>query len=101
MGPAPPDLDALHATPCVAPSPVDAEPASRAPSCPYAVFVGLDVGSTTVKVVAVAPGTAATLFTDYRRHEPRQAEKCIAMRTAVERRFPDTPRRAFRVFATG
>ena len=38
-------------------------------------FVGLDVGSTTVKAVVVDAGTDAMLWQDYQRHETRQPEK--------------------------
>ena len=39
------------------------------------VIVGLDVGSTTVKAVVVDPVSREILWSDYQRHETRQAEK--------------------------
>ena len=41
------------------------------------LLVGVDVGSTTVKAVAVDPSTDAMLWSDYQRHETKQPEKTL------------------------
>ncbi len=78
------------------------EPISpRARLTSHGVVLGVDVGSTTVKVVAVDPKTKEILWSDYQRHETRQAEKVLEMLVAVGREFEDIPRRNIRVFVTG
>jgi activator of 2-hydroxyglutaryl-CoA dehydratase len=44
---------------------------------PDAIVVGVDVGSTTVKAVVLDPATRQILWSDYQRHETRQAEKTL------------------------
>src|SRR6266571_5573067 len=41
------------------------------------LFVGIDVGSTTVKAVAVDPTTDQMIWSDYQRHETKQPEKTL------------------------
>jgi activator of 2-hydroxyglutaryl-CoA dehydratase len=41
--------------------------------------IGLDVGSTTVKVVAMDPRTREVLHRDYQRHHTRQPEKVLEL----------------------
>src|SRR5436190_2554122 len=41
------------------------------------LFVGIDVGSTTVKAVAVDPATDRMIWSDYQRHETKQPEKTL------------------------
>src|SRR5262245_33751632 len=65
------------------------------------LYLGLDVGSTTVKAVVVDPVTDRILWKDYQRHDTKQPEKCIEMLRAVEQQFEGMPRNAFRVFMTG
>jgi len=45
--------------------------------------VGVDVGSTTVKAVAVEPRSLAVLWTDYRRHRARQADTVLEVLNAL------------------
>jgi predicted CoA-substrate-specific enzyme activase len=71
------------------------------PQYPDGLLVGLDVGSTTVKLAVVDPRADAVLMQDYQRHETKQPEKCIEMLHALAARFPGVPASAFRVFATG
>ncbi|MGH7339464.1 MAG: BadF/BadG/BcrA/BcrD ATPase family protein, partial [Candidatus Rokuibacteriota bacterium] len=71
------------------------------PAYPRGLFMGLDVGSTTVKFVVVDPVADAVLMKDYRRHETRQPETCLDMLRAVRARFADLPDGALRVFVTG
>jgi activator of 2-hydroxyglutaryl-CoA dehydratase/predicted nucleotide-binding protein (sugar kinase/HSP70/actin superfamily) len=67
---------------------------------PHGLIIGLDVGSTTVKVVVVEPGSRKPLWADYQFHETRQADKVLELLKAVEDRFP-LPPDSFRIFATG
>ena len=41
------------------------------------LLVGIDVGSTTVKAVAVDPATDRMIWSDYQRHETKQPEKTL------------------------
>jgi predicted CoA-substrate-specific enzyme activase len=61
-------------------------------------LIGLDVGSTTVKAVAVEGGR--TLWQDYRRHDTRQAETVLEFLTRMEAECGLSPGRD-RVFLTG
>src|SRR6185295_17915186 len=76
-------------------------PFSGTAEYPNGLFIGLDVGSTTVKFVVVDPVTDAILLSDYQRHETKQPEKCLEMLRAIEARFANIPHEAFRIFATG
>ncbi len=64
------------------------------------LFVGLDVGSTTVKAVVVDAATDAILWQDYQRHETRQPEKVLEFLQRMEADAGMTPENA-RVFVTG
>src|SRR5947209_9817595 len=66
-----------------------------------ALVVGIDVGSTTVKAVAIDPETRAILWSDYQRHETRQAEKTLELLVAIGDVFRDVPRANIRTFITG
>src|SRR6478672_2040574 len=44
---------------------------------PSNILVGMDVGSTTVKAVAVDPATDQMIWSDYQRHETKQPEKTL------------------------
>ena len=57
-------------------------------SFPQGLVIGLDVGSTTVKVVVVEPGGRQPLWADYQFHETRQADKVLELLKVVEERFP-------------
>jgi activator of 2-hydroxyglutaryl-CoA dehydratase/predicted nucleotide-binding protein (sugar kinase/HSP70/actin superfamily) len=63
--------------------------------------IGLDVGSTTVKAVAVDPASREIIWSDYQRHETRQAEKALEMLFDLEAAFPDIPHERIRLFVTG
>ncbi|MGH7390556.1 MAG: BadF/BadG/BcrA/BcrD ATPase family protein [Candidatus Rokuibacteriota bacterium] len=63
-----------------------------------AKFVGLDVGSTTVKALMVEDGR--TLWQDYQRHNTRQAEKVLEFLGRMEEEAGLAPGRD-RVFFTG
>lgn len=64
------------------------------------LYVGLDVGSTTVKAVVVDPVADEVLWQDYQRHDTKQPEKVLEFLTRIETEFP-LPRDRFRVFITG
>ncbi|MBZ5512631.1 MAG: acyl-CoA dehydratase activase-related protein [Acidobacteriia bacterium] len=65
------------------------------------LWMGLDVGSTTVKVVVIDGDTDTILWADYQRHETKQPEKAIEMLKAISADFPNTPAENIRVFITG
>ncbi len=65
------------------------------------LVLGVDVGSTTVKAVAVDPATREILWSDYQRHQTRQPEKVHELLSAIEAAFPDSRRDQWRVFLTG
>ena len=44
---------------------------------PSQILVGMDVGSTTVKAVAIDPSTDQMIWSDYQRHETKQPEKTL------------------------
>jgi predicted CoA-substrate-specific enzyme activase len=64
------------------------------------LYVGLDVGSTTVKAVVVDPATDEILWQDYQRHETKQPEKVLEFLTRIETDFP-VPHERIRMFITG
>ncbi len=65
------------------------------------VVLGVDVGSTTVKAVALDPTTREVLWSDYQRHQTKQPEKVLEMLEAIEASFPLSPKDQWRVFVTG
>ncbi|RPH36014.1 MAG: CoA activase, partial [Planctomycetota bacterium] len=65
------------------------------------IVVGIDVGSTTVKAVVIDPATREILWSDYQRHETRQAEKVLELLVAIGDQFQDIDRGKIRAFITG
>src|SRR5437588_317382 len=65
------------------------------------LWMGVDVGSTTVKVVVIDGDTDTILWADYQRHETKQPEKAIEMLKAIAADLPATPSENYRVFITG
>jgi len=65
------------------------------------LIVGVDVGSTTVKAVAVDPETRAVLWNDYARHHTRQPESVIEFMTRIGNAFPLVATDDIRIFVTG
>ncbi|WP_372636229.1 BadF/BadG/BcrA/BcrD ATPase family protein [Cohnella sp.] len=65
------------------------------------LYIGLDVGSTTVKATVVDPETKRILWSDYQRHHTKQAEKVLDLLVAIGNEFPETKQERIRVFATG
>jgi activator of 2-hydroxyglutaryl-CoA dehydratase/predicted nucleotide-binding protein (sugar kinase/HSP70/actin superfamily) len=64
------------------------------------LFVGLDVGSTTVKAIVVDPTEDQILWQDYQRHETKQPEKTLEFLQRIEKEF-QSPADHFRIFITG
>jgi predicted CoA-substrate-specific enzyme activase len=63
-------------------------------------FVGLDVGSTTVKAVVVDAATDKVLWQDYQRHETKQPEKTLEFLKRIEAEA-GVNRHNTRIFMTG
>jgi predicted CoA-substrate-specific enzyme activase len=63
-------------------------------------MVGLDVGSTTVKAVAMETGGGAIVWRDYQRHETKQPEKVLEFLERMESDVPITAGNC-RIFVTG
>jgi len=64
------------------------------------LYIGLDVGSTTVKAVVVDPVKDDILWQDYQRHETKQPEKVLEFLGRIEAEFP-IPSENIRIFVTG
>jgi len=65
------------------------------------VFIGLDVGSTTVKALVVDAATDAVLWQDYQRHETKQPEKVLEFLRRIESEIGLVAGTQVRMFATG
>lgn len=65
------------------------------------LFLGLDVGSTTVKATVVDPQTKEILWHDYQRHHTRQAEMVLNFLSRISKDFSTYSDEQFRVFMTG
>jgi activator of 2-hydroxyglutaryl-CoA dehydratase/predicted nucleotide-binding protein (sugar kinase/HSP70/actin superfamily) len=63
--------------------------------------LGIDVGSTTVKLVVVDAHSQKIVWSNYQRHETKQAEKVLAMLQAVCRDIVDLEITQTRLFITG
>src|ERR1700758_178122 len=63
-------------------------------------FVGLYVGSTTVKAIVVDAATDKTIWQDYQRHETRQPEKVLEFLRRMEAEAGISPQNT-RIFITG
>ncbi len=65
------------------------------------LYIGLDVGSTTVKATVVNAEDQAILWHDYQRHHTKQAETVLNFLTRIEEAFPDIAHDKIRIFVTG
>src|SRR5579883_2427677 len=65
------------------------------------VFLGIDVGSTTVKAVVVDPLTNEILWSDYQRHQTKQPEMVRDFLVRIGNEFPHVKTSDVRVFITG
>ena len=70
-------------------------------STPDTVVIGIDVGSTTVKMTVVDPTTKAIIWSKYLRHETRQPEMTRDMLREIHAAFPTLTSDRIRVFITG
>ncbi len=64
------------------------------------LYIGMDVGSTTVKAVVVDIVTDDILWKDYQRHDTKQPEKTLELLKRIENELGLPPDK-FRVFITG
>jgi len=74
-----------------------AVPAARGDS----LQIGIDVGSTTVKLVVVRPGTPQVLWQAYERHHAHQPERVLELLERAEAEVPGLAAPGTRVFVTG
>ena len=70
-------------------------------STPDQFVIGIDVGSTTVKMTVVDPRTKEILWSKYLRHETRQPEMTRDMLREIHDAFPTVTKDRIRVFITG
>ncbi|MDH5517523.1 MAG: acyl-CoA dehydratase activase-related protein [Gammaproteobacteria bacterium] len=64
-------------------------------------FIGIDVGSTTVKCVVVDPDEMKIIWSRYERHETRQAEKLLELLTDIHQTYPDLKTNKVKAYITG
>src|SRR5262249_40028561 len=65
------------------------------------IAIGIDVGSTTVKAVVVDPESKEILWSDYQRHQTKQAEFVLSFLTRIGNGFPKAATGDIRTFITG
>src|SRR4051812_15993248 len=68
---------------------------------PEKIVIGIDVGSTTVKMTVVDPTTREILWSKYLRHETRQPEMTREMLREIHEAFPTMRKDQIRTFITG
>ena len=64
-------------------------------------YIGLDVGSTTVKAVVIDPAEDKILWSDYQRHDTKQPEKVLEFLQRIESDLKEIPKENYRVYVTG
>lgn len=65
------------------------------------IVIGVDVGSTTVKATVVNSLDKKILWSDYQRHNTKQAENVLEFLVRIGNQFPDVKKENIRVFITG
>jgi activator of 2-hydroxyglutaryl-CoA dehydratase/predicted nucleotide-binding protein (sugar kinase/HSP70/actin superfamily) len=65
------------------------------------ILIGIDVGSTTAKAIVVDPVSLRMLWSDYQRHQTKQAEKIGELLAQIALDFPNVPQASIRCFITG
>ena len=68
---------------------------------PDQVVIGIDVGSTTVKMTVVDPTSKEIIWSKYLRHETRQPEMTRDMLREIHAAYPTLTKDQIRVFITG
>src|SRR5690242_6228565 len=68
---------------------------------PRDLYIGMDVGSTTVKAVVVDAATDRILWSDYQRHDTKQPEKVLEFLKRFETEIEDFRAEEARIFITG
>ncbi len=64
-------------------------------------YIGLDVGSTTIKAVVFDPEQDKIVWSDYQRHDTKQAEKAMEFMHRIDDDLHGVPKENFRIFVTG
>lgn len=64
------------------------------------LYIGLDVGSTTVKAVVIDVASDTILWNDYQRHDTKQPEKVLEFLQRIESELHESAA-SFRIFITG
>lgn len=65
------------------------------------LFIGFDVGSTTVKAVVMDVDSDKILWSDYQRHDTKQPEKSLELLKAIEEKLGKDALVGARIFITG
>src|SRR5262245_7630429 len=65
------------------------------------IYIGLDVGSTTVKAVVIDAGSDQILWQDYQRHDTKQPEKVLEFLHRFEKEIDGFAAENSRIFITG
>lgn len=65
------------------------------------IYIGIDVGSTTVKAVVIDAVSKDIIWQDYRRHETKQPEEVLSFLKRIEVEFSHIPGDQMRIFMTG
>jgi len=65
------------------------------------LYIGIDVGSTTVKAVVMDATSQKIIWQDYRRHETKQPEEVLSFLKRIEAEFSNVPIENMRLFVTG
>lgn len=64
-------------------------------------YIGIDVGSTTVKAVVKDAANNKIIWQDYQRHETKQPERVLSFLKRINAKFPEVKHEETRVFMTG
>jgi predicted CoA-substrate-specific enzyme activase len=67
----------------------------------HSLFIGMDIGSTTVKAIVVDPENDAILWKSCSRHHARQAQLALKFLQQIRKAFAEVREQDFRVFITG
>jgi predicted CoA-substrate-specific enzyme activase len=65
------------------------------------LYIGIDIGSTTVKAVVLENEGREIIWKDYQRHETKQPEKVLDFLKTIAAQFPEINQNEMKVFFTG